>query len=821
MTSKYIIPFVIPASLSLLIGASLVSALSVLPEYSKVIILNFILLAIVAILLTRRVAARLSGEVHRAKTDRRVNFIIFIILGILFGFDLGFIHAKKFSDNLIYNNLPQEYLNTKINIKATITSVPENNGKNIKFIASSSGLCLIDKNYNNINNCENKKLNINFSLNLLDYKNNKINQDYINIKPGDYIDIIAKLKLPRNYSNPGGRDIEKFCFSNNIYASGNVIKINNITPEKHPYFNINHYRYIINNKINSSINNIPRFGLMQALSLGLRANISKESWLVFQKTGTSHLMAISGLHVGLVSTMFFLLSKKIWSRFYCATNLMPSRIFGSIIASIMAVIYGAMAGFSVPTVRACIMVVVVTTLISIGKKIPGIQILALACFIIIIVDPLSVLSIGFWLSFGAVFSLIYGVSGRINLNKITNTLRAQVSVFTLMLPMGLLFFNKVSIISPIANIIAIPYVSFLVVPLCLFGSVLLLICEPLGNLLLNISMWFMNLIWILLEFLANLNFSEYAFTSNHSIFSIILAVLGILILLAPKGVPGKNFGFICLLPVLLNYNSNINNSSFKFTVLDVGQGLAVVVQTKNHVLLYDTGPKFGEYNDAGLESILPYLKINGIKKLDAIVLSHLDIDHRGGLQSVINNINYKNLYTSDITRLQKLNNINQALPIKCDSNTKWEWDGVNFEIISENIDFAKHNNNSCVLKISTGENSVLITGDIEQPREGSLLRNLAHKLPSNILVVPHHGSMSSSSSDFIRAVNPQFALIACGYNNMYGFPKRVILDRYKDNNSDIYSTVNSGAISFIVKSDSSIEAPSQWRSLSKKYWNRV
>jgi competence protein ComEC len=385
-----------------------------------------------------------------------------------------------------------------------------------------------------------------------------------------------------------------------------------------------------------------------------------------------------------------------------------------------------------------------------------------------------------------------------------------------MLPLLLVMFNQASIISPIANAFAIPLISFVVTPLALLGSFL-----PLDTPL-NLSYQALDACMWALKWLNQLPLATW---QQHAPapWTLLPALLGVLWLLLPRGFPMRWLGLVGLLPMLLIVPERPILGDMKVTVLDVGQGLSVVVQTTAHTLLYDAGPKFNEQSDAGGRIVVPYLRGEGVGKIDGFIVSHNDVDHSGGMASVLALMPVTWLASSftdeiDAPATQK--------KISCFAGQIWTWDNVQFEVLYPSADSyddvtIKDNNRSCVLKVTSKAGSILLTGDIEKAAELDLLNNQSEKLKSDVLVVPHHGSKTSSTADFIEAVAPNISMFAVGYLNRFGHPKSAVLERYNAINSLIYRSDYHGAleVDFMNNptSQHSIKAVG-WCSLRQRYW---
>ena len=294
-----------------------------------------------------------------------------------------------------------------------------------------------------------------------------------------------------------------------------------------------------------------------------------------------------------------------------------------------------------------------------------------------------------------------------------------------------------------------------------------------------------------------------------SFLTLILSSLGLLWLFAPRGMSARFLGVILNLPLLFPILPTLKNGEAIVTVLDVGQGLAVSVQTQNHQLLYDTGAKFLNGSDMGKNVVLPFFRYHGIKKIDTLIISHDDNDHSGGVASVLENINVEQILTSVPEKFESSK--------VCEMGQIWIWEGVTFSMLSPAKKFEKDNDNSCVLKIGTAKGSVLLTGDIEAIAENALLENVPGKLLSTVLIAPHHGSKTSSSLSFLEAVKPEIVLIPAGYRNQFHHPHKDILARYQSLNAKIFTSANDGALTVRLNSNG-VEVESL-RETAGKYWN--
>jgi competence protein ComEC len=645
--------------------------------------------------------------------------------------------------------------------------------------------------------------------------------NYPQLTIGDKWQLEVRLKRPHGSMNPGGFDYEKYLFANRIRAVGYVVPRSSLSANqqltslwyKYP---VGRFRQSLQKKIAQALPNKPLAGVVTALTIGQRSGIIESQWQVFNNTGTTHLVAISGLHIGLISGSVFFIINFIWRRISWLTLRIPAQRAAAAAAILTALFYAAMAGFAIPTQRALLMVIAFMGLALVKRNTAPWHAWFIALFMILLLDPLASMVGGFWLSFASVGSLIYAFSGRLKVEGWWwRWGRAQVVVAIGLLPFCLLIFQQFSLTSLFGNVVAIPWVGFIVVPLCLIGSILTLVSPLLGGLLLVLAEKALELVWVYLNFLASQHWAiwHYTFLNNWQLWA---SIVGIALILAPKGLPGRWLGIIWLLPIWFYQPAKPQNGEIWFTLLDVGQGLATVIQTQNHVLVYDTGPKYSEAFDSGKMMVVPYLQKNAIRTIDALVVSHGDNDHIGGADAVLKLVTVKKIFTSVPEHFPGQN------AVHCWREQKWVWDGVNFEFIAppankfmnSAISVSK-NNESCVLKVG----AILLTGDIEKPEEKELLQNYGADLASAILVVPHHGSNSSSTEPFVTAVNPKYALFSDGYLNRFRFPSKKVLARYEEINTIYFNTIGSGAIIIHLRGEQVLVKPVEYRKQASYFWN--
>ncbi len=428
---------------------------------------------------------------------------------------------------------------------------------------------------------------------------------------------------------------------------------------------------------------------------------------------------------------------------------------------------------------------------------------------ILMLDPFAVLAAGFWLSFAAVACILYVAQYRQPARKWL-WLHIHLWIAVGLTPLLLLFFQETSLIAPLANLLAVPVISFLVVPLLLLTMLLLSFDLRLAEWLLQLTEWLLSKLWWYLEWLAQSPFSVWQ-TPEFPGELLGISIIGTLIILAPRGWPLRWLGGVMLLPLLYYQPNKPDSGEIWFRLLDVGQGLSAVVQTENHTLVFDTGPAFGHF-DTGAAVVVPYLRYQGIKQLDMLMISHADNDHIGGANAVISSYPIKQILSSDPDRL--------AGSEFCRDGQSWQWNQVRFDVLHPDKDqTGSRNDLSCVLKISGPYGTVLLTGDIERKAEIKLIRQYEQQLKADILIAPHHGSRSSSSTTFIRQVSPRYVLFASGHQNRYNFPSEEVVSRYQNIGSKTFQTGKQGALS--IKLDQHIDLmPIGWREQHRRIWMR-
>lgn len=631
------------------------------------------------------------------------------------------------------------------------------------------------------------------------------------LKAGQSWRFQVKLRKPRGRFNPGGFDYEAWLFANRIGATG-YVKSKPSPQLITGVASLGRYlavcRSRIADKIDAALPGSPQLGVIKALTIGTQNAVSQNQWQVFRITGVVHLIVISGSHIGLLAGWVYLATRRIWA-WSGILAIAPQRI-AALIAWLSALFYAGLAGFSAPTERALIMLGVVLAAIAWQRNpAPG-QVLIWALLAVVVADPLAVLSVGFWLSFAAVALLLYVSAGRLGRPGYWRELAAaQWASLIGLAPLLVLFFQQVSLIAPLANWLAVPLIGVVVVPLALLAVAMLFVWPTLAALLLQMADSLLQLLWWMLERLAALPLSQWSLPPP-TWYALPLAAIGILLALAPRGFPGRHLSPLLLIPLCFPPVAKPKVGEFWLTLLDVGQGLAAVVQTAEHVLLFDTGAKYSEFNDMGESVVLPYLRWRGISRVDTLVVSHGDNDHSGGTDSVLAELPVAELVSS-VPQWAERNGGRY-----CRAGQEWIWDGVRFRVLAPpQPTFDKENDNSCVVQVATAGQSALLTGDIEQAAEQWLVAAYGGQLSSRILLAPHHGSKTSSSQAFLDVVRPDWVLIPAGYGNRFGFPHSQVVERYRRLPAAFMTSGEHGAIEV----RGSGQDPSAERQRRRRYWH--
>ncbi|OBS10871.1 DNA internalization-related competence protein ComEC/Rec2 [Acidihalobacter prosperus] len=632
------------------------------------------------------------------------------------------------------------------------------------------------------------------------------------LRPGERWRLTARLKPAHGHLNPGGFDYEGWLFSRGIRATGYVReggKARRLGQASDPVSLVDRWRQTLDRRLHAALEGTPNAGVISALVLGMRSGIPEDRWRVLLETGTNHLIAISGLHIGLIAGLVFALVRRFWAFVPALALRLSAPQAAAGMALVAAALYALMAGLSIPTQRALVMLAVALGGIMLKRHLRPSHALALALVGVLLLDPFAVHNAGFWLSFSAVAFILYALIGRERPRRggtWTHWLRVQWALTLGLLPLSIALFQRAAPVAPLANLIAVPWVGLLVVPLSLSGTLLLSVWPAGGAAVLRLASGLLNALWPLLDWLAELPWAHLRLGLSD-IWVLPVALAGVLIVLAPRAWPARWVGLILVAPVFVPAGDTPRPGDWRLTLLDVGQGLAATVQTARHVLVFDAGPRYRSGFDAGEAIVAPYLRTQGVTHIDRLIVSHPDMDHRGGAASLA-------------AALPVHMRIDAVGPNACRAGQSWHWDGIDFMFLYPAPgETGSRNNRSCVLKVSGPGGSALLIADIERGGERRLVNRGRRILASDLMLVPHHGSLTSSSSGLIDAVGPRIALISSGFGNRFGFPRAAVLQRYRARGVAVYDTASAGAIrvDFIADAQAGIEVKA-YRHSHRRFW---
>ena len=722
---------------------------------------------------------------------------------------VGFLWASGVAHLRLADALPSEWESRDIQLVGVVASLPQLQERGERFLFDVERV---------VTNGAVVPPRISIARYFAGYREFTPIQAKSDFRPGERWRLTVRLKRPHGTYNPHGFDFEEWALERNIRATGYIRKNPDnarLTPLVYwPSYMVERVREAVRERFQSVLGDAQYASVLLALAIGDDDAISADDWETFRRTGTVHLMSISGLHVTMVASLGFALVFALWRRVEPLALRLPARKAAAVAGVGVAGAYALLAGFAVPTQRTFYMLAVLAVALWSGRAVSMSLVLCWALLVVVVLDPWAVLAPGFWLSFGAVALLAYAGSHRLaRPGWLKESVRAQWVMTLGLTPLLLALFQQVSMISPVANAFAIPLISLVVTPLALLGAVI-----PIDALLLAahaVMGWCMRLLHMGAEL-------PVAVWQQHApaAWAVVAGVTGILWMLLPRGFPMRWLGGAGLAPMFLLLPATPQPGALHATVLDVGQGLSVVLRTANHALLYDAGPRYSQDADSGNRIVIPYLRGQGVGRLDGMVLSHDDSDHTGGAASVLKGLPV-GWMGSPLPAGHSLRGM-AGRDVSCFAGQSWTWDGVRFEMLhplqqSYGIDKLKDNDRSCVLKVVSMRGSLLIAGDIERVTELELLERTGSVLEADVLIAPHHGSKTSSTREFVRQVDPQVAVMTAGYRNRFGHPKKEVLERYREIGSTIYRSDRDGAI--LIDFDRGGMVAEAWRRKALRYWH--
>jgi competence protein ComEC len=711
------------------------------------------------------------------------------VLALGSAFLLGFVWASSYGHTLLSESLASADEGRDIHVEGVVSGLPQDMDRGRRF----------DFRVEHADAAVPRHISLAwYRERLWGEEGSELDTAFREVHAGERWRLTVRLKRPHANLNPHGFDYEGWLFERGVRATGYVRTTKLTAPNEllaifvwQPSLMVERLRETVRQRFFAALPKAEYAGVLVALAVGDQQAIPARQWLLFSRTGITHLMSISGLHVTMVAGLGWWLVIWIWRRRPKLALWLPAQKAAAAGAVAAGFAYCLLAGFGVPAQRTLYMVAVVALALWSGRNLGGSRILALVLLAVLILDPLAVLSAGFWLSFGAVSILFYVGSGRVGRpHWFKAWTGAQWAITLGMLPALLALFQQFSLVSPLANALAIPIVTFVVTPLALLGAVL-----PVDGIL-----------WLAYQVLAQL-MAAMAWLAALPIatwqqqapapWAVLLALSGCAVLLLPRAFPGRTWGVLALLPLFLLPPERPGSGELVLTVLDVGEGLAVHAQTHSSDLIYDTGPQFSEDANSGNRIIVPYLRAAGVRHLDGLIISHQDSDHAGGAASLLEAVPTGWIASSLPPEHPLRAGDKRHRP--CFAGQHWSRDGVDFDMLYPAWEsYAKRpkktNDMSCVLRISTPSGSILLTADIEARSEARLLRDVKEGVRSDAMTVPHQGSKTSSTPAFVAAVSPSLAVIPVGYRNRFGHPGAGVEERYLERGTHLLRTDLDGAV---------------------------
>lgn len=635
-------------------------------------------------------------------------------------------------------------------------------------------------------------------------------------RPGaaERLGLEVRMRRPRGFANPGGADYEARLLREGLGATGYVRAAHRLGRGAGDVARrlVLVARDRISEDLRRALGERPAAGIIAGLAVGLQDALSAEQWRELARSGTSHLMAISGMHIGMFAVIAGWAAGRVQRWRQRRGALGTARDAAVIAGSLAALAYGSLAGWSVPTQRTAIMITIVAVALRARRRVGAGSALALGAIAVLAFEPLAPLAVGFWLSFGAVAAILLATTGRLApAGVVRGYAQAQWAVTAGLVPALIATFGTVSVVSVGVNLVAIPLYTLLVVPAVLLATALLYVAPPAGAVALEGVAWLIEATWPIIAVPASWSWATWGVASlTPWVWAALVA--GAVAALAPLPVPGRAAGCLLVLAACAWRPQWPDEGAVRFAMLDVGQGLAAVVETRRHVLVYDAGPAFRSGSDAGAMAVEPYLRHRGRRRVDMLVASHDDLDHAGGAATV------GRLMPVD-SRVASGRALDALGPTqRCARGGRWTWDGVTFEWLHPGPEpLPSDNDRSCVLLVRAGPHALLLTGDIERAAE-TIMAGRGDLQPVDVLLVPHHGSRTSSTAQFVAATRPRWALVASGHRNRWGFPKAEVVERWRGAGAEVLVGSVTGAVEFEVHPARPLVPPRLWRPFDGRFW---
>ena len=772
-----------------------------------------------------------AGVRKSALARRRFVTLVASITLVLTAASLGFSYAAWRAHERLDERLAKAHEGSDIALTGVVVSLPEAGERGIRFdvaveLASEPVPSLI-------------RLSV--------YEREGDAAPAVVVHAGERWQWTVRLRRPHGNLNPHGFDFEAYLLERGVRATGYVrpgaAHLIDASADGWGY-SVARWREQIRMRLNASLTDGDEHakyaGVMVALAVGDQTAIPRDQWLSFSRTGISHLVSISGLHVTMLAGLAYALSALVWRALarrggWISVRLLhwPLPLVGAVVGLGAAASYCVIAGFAIPAQRTLYMLAVVALAQLTRRSIGFIPALTLALWVVVFIDPWAVLSAGFWLSFGAVSLLLFVAmpetsGGRTEEQAILQRLwrtttrwaRGQWALTVGMVPILLALFGQVSLVSPLANALAIPLVSFVVTPLVLIAAALDLSAP------LILAHWIFGGLMQVLDAMAAWPYAVWQQAAAPA-YLVAVAVIGAIVALFPLRWYLRGFGLLGMLPLLAWQAPRPHAGDAWVRVLDVGQGLAVHVQTQYHDLVFDTGPAYSSDSDAGSRLIAPYLRAVGVRQLDELIVSHADTDHAGGALSLLQSMPVRRVTHSLPESSALLKAVGELSHTRrCHRGISFEWDGVSFQLLHPvaNVALApatkQRNAQACVLQLQSHDGRLLVPSDIEAKQEAELLDYAANHpgvLRADVMIAPHHGSRTSSTPDFVAAVAPKTVIFPVGYRNAYGHPRAEVLERYVARGTQALHTDQDGAVTVkLTRAGISIEREIE---VQRRYWH--
>jgi competence protein ComEC len=655
------------------------------------------------------------------------------------------------------------------------------------------------------------------------------------VQPGERWAFTVRLKRPHGAMNPGGFDFEAWMLERNLRASGYVragrndpLPVRTQTMVWQPRYAIERARSALRDLLQPQLAEKRYGGVLLALVLGDQRAIADADWTLFNRTGIGHLVSISGLHITMIASLAGLLVGALWRRSPALLAWTAAQTAAVLAGLTAAFLYALLAGWGVPAQRTVVMLATVSIAWLSASRIGAATSLALAAVLVCLIDPWAVLAPGFWLSFGAVAAIVWVVQGRplqaafATWRQVLHAAtRVQVAVTLALIPATVLLFHQLSLVSPLANAAAIPIVSWVVTPLALLGAALAVLPAPLSSIaepMFGAANAAFSALATLLQWAASFSWAALP-VATPPLALVVLAGVGVIWLLAPPGWPLRTVGALALLPMFVWPALRAADNEIWVTALDVGQGSALLVETRDRTWLYDAGARYSSDSDAGERIILPYLRHRGIGRLDGLIVSHLDGDHSGGAASVLRAMPVDRTISSIAPGHPALGSRTDVE--RCESGMRWSSGALRFAVLHPTKgDYEGRratNSMSCVVLVTSGSTHLLLTGDVPLADESAMVAR-EPALHATWLAVPHHGSRTSSGAPLLDALGATSAVAQVGYRNRFGHPDPQIIARYRDRRIQFFRTDHAGALQWRFAPDATSTTFAS-RQSDARYWH--